>query len=387
MSIKTILTTFLFRRALSERWVSLNYVLRQGEPGYEIDTGLFKIGDGSSSWADLPYPFETDVNVPRVVLVQTGLESRPLAAVVFWIGGAERPSAMVETDVWFSEVSQPDLDESPPTSPTGLESSDHTNSSFTLSWDASVDNVGVTAYRVTIDGVVYSTLSGTSQIITGRSPATEYSVTVAARDSAGNWSPESPALLVTTLADELSLLSIFGSSPPGSGHTTFADGEGSLVVGNRFYATRTLTVYGVRFFNAPDASLEFLSEDVTFQLFVQDWADGSLSTSVLGSLAPVQTKTITDVRVANEWTDALFDEPVTIAPVSQNLDGFDCVIAAYRFASGDRYQLATLGTPDALASSVDPAVFLSESGFPRAASNISVGTASYYCVDILFSEV
>jgi hypothetical protein len=44
-----------FRRGLADRWVERNPVLADGEPGYETDTGLFKIGDGVSNWTDLPY--------------------------------------------------------------------------------------------------------------------------------------------------------------------------------------------------------------------------------------------------------------------------------------------------------------------------------------------
>lgn len=44
-----------FRRGLAARWVERNPVLSDGEPGYETDTGLFKIGDGFSTWIDLSY--------------------------------------------------------------------------------------------------------------------------------------------------------------------------------------------------------------------------------------------------------------------------------------------------------------------------------------------
>lgn len=43
------------RRDWSARWTRHNPVLTDGEPGYEMDTGKFKIGDGSTRWIDLPY--------------------------------------------------------------------------------------------------------------------------------------------------------------------------------------------------------------------------------------------------------------------------------------------------------------------------------------------
>lgn len=43
------------RRDVSFDWTAKNSVLREGEPGVELDTGRFKIGDGFTPWLDLPY--------------------------------------------------------------------------------------------------------------------------------------------------------------------------------------------------------------------------------------------------------------------------------------------------------------------------------------------
>jgi len=45
----------LLRRDSSENWSTSNTVLMAGEPGYVTDTGKLKIGDGTSTWADLSY--------------------------------------------------------------------------------------------------------------------------------------------------------------------------------------------------------------------------------------------------------------------------------------------------------------------------------------------
>jgi|RhiMetStandDraft_4_1073278.scaffolds.fasta_scaffold19898_4 Major tropism determinant N-terminal domain len=47
--------TFKLRRDTSWRWNIQNPVLSDGEPGFETDTGRFKIGDGSKRWVDLDY--------------------------------------------------------------------------------------------------------------------------------------------------------------------------------------------------------------------------------------------------------------------------------------------------------------------------------------------
>ena len=44
-----------FRRDTSHNWACTNPVLASGEMGIEIDTHMFKIGDGCSPWVNLPY--------------------------------------------------------------------------------------------------------------------------------------------------------------------------------------------------------------------------------------------------------------------------------------------------------------------------------------------
>ena len=46
------------RRDSAANWNNQNPILKQGEWGYETDTGKIKIGDGSSQWTPtLPYAF------------------------------------------------------------------------------------------------------------------------------------------------------------------------------------------------------------------------------------------------------------------------------------------------------------------------------------------
>jgi hypothetical protein len=47
--------TFQFRRDVAIDWAAKNPVLREAEPGYEIDTRKLKFGDGRTRWNDLPY--------------------------------------------------------------------------------------------------------------------------------------------------------------------------------------------------------------------------------------------------------------------------------------------------------------------------------------------
>lgn len=50
-----ILTTFQLKRGTAQRWIEVNPILKQGEPGFEYDTGKLKIGDGINHWRELEY--------------------------------------------------------------------------------------------------------------------------------------------------------------------------------------------------------------------------------------------------------------------------------------------------------------------------------------------
>ncbi|MBL7813671.1 MAG: fibronectin type III domain-containing protein [Saprospiraceae bacterium] len=88
-----------------------------------------------------------------------------------------------------------------PTVPTGLNATNISTTSFTLNWTASTDNVGVTGYNVYRGGVLIGSTTGvTSFNVTGLAANTTYSMTVRAKDAAGNLSVASTALSVKTNA-------------------------------------------------------------------------------------------------------------------------------------------------------------------------------------------
>lgn len=53
-------TIFKLKRGIASRWVELNPILQQGEPGFVYDTNQLKIGDGKTPWNELPYLVPTD---------------------------------------------------------------------------------------------------------------------------------------------------------------------------------------------------------------------------------------------------------------------------------------------------------------------------------------
>lgn len=47
--------TFKLRRESALRWAAADPILADGEPGFEHDTGRFKIGNGQAKWSELEY--------------------------------------------------------------------------------------------------------------------------------------------------------------------------------------------------------------------------------------------------------------------------------------------------------------------------------------------
>ena len=50
---KEIKTTFQFKRGTAARWAEVNPILKEGEPGFVIDKNIFKIGDGITPFNEL----------------------------------------------------------------------------------------------------------------------------------------------------------------------------------------------------------------------------------------------------------------------------------------------------------------------------------------------
>ncbi len=96
-------------------------------------------------------------------------------------------------------VNEPAGDTQAPTAPTNLTASNITETTASLSWTASSDNVGVTEYEVFSSGTSIGTVTSTGANITGLVANTTYSYTVTSKDAAGNVSSASNTATFTTL--------------------------------------------------------------------------------------------------------------------------------------------------------------------------------------------
>jgi len=112
-------------------------------------------------------------------------------------------------------------DTTPPTQVTGV-SATVADASTVITWNASTDNVGVTEYKIivsdseTIPTVLTNYTTNLTFTQTGLVNGRQYTVTVQARDLAGNWSTLSTAVNVTPVAATTTTTTMAGDTTPPS---------------------------------------------------------------------------------------------------------------------------------------------------------------------------
>src|SRR5204863_3139259 len=140
----------------------------------------------------------------RVRYGGTGVDA-PVEAISIQGVGHSLPSAgMAAMAIQFFGLDRnPGGDLIPPSAPTNLVATNVTSSSATLTWSGSIDNVGVTGYRIfRQQGTTAATQIGTSSssvfAVNGLAASTSYSFFVRAVDAASNVSASSNTVALTT---------------------------------------------------------------------------------------------------------------------------------------------------------------------------------------------
>ncbi|MET0403368.1 MAG: lytic polysaccharide monooxygenase [Cystobacter sp.] len=162
-------------------------------------------------WSDLePAPFDTVTNPPIngsgpegpeytwSAQLPTGKSGRHIIYSI-WQRSDSAEAFYNCSDVLFDSGAP---DSQAPSAPGAPTASDVTGTTAHLSWPAAHDNLGVASYAVyRVNGttsLLVASPTGTSAHITGLSPSTTYSFYVVARDAAGNVSPASTLVSLTT---------------------------------------------------------------------------------------------------------------------------------------------------------------------------------------------
>ncbi|MDO1502257.1 DUF5011 domain-containing protein [Winogradskyella maritima] len=97
-----------------------------------------------------------------------------------------------------------------PSAPLNLQANNTTETETNLSWTASIDNVGVTAYDVYQNGIFLGTSTNTNYNVSSLSAGQSYSFHVIARDAANNSSDQSNTVNVITPDNTAPIISIIG---------------------------------------------------------------------------------------------------------------------------------------------------------------------------------
>ena len=154
-------------------------------------------------------------------------------AAVDGSGNASARSAAVSATPVAAVVA----DTTPPSVPTGLTATGATGQ-VALSWTASTDAVGVTAYRLYRDGVLIALPTGTTFTDTGLTNGTAYAYRVAATDAAGNVSAQTAPVTGTPADTQAPTTPTALSATPGDAQVALswtASTDNVAVAGYRVY--------------------------------------------------------------------------------------------------------------------------------------------------------
>ena len=197
----------------------------------------------------------------------------------------------------------------------------------------------------------------------------------------------------TSSSSTVTSYSIFNGQPPLTNQTIYADGGGSLKIGNRFYTTETsgINVTGLRIFNPAGADSTFLSLGVTAYAYTDNWVGTSIDGAPTFAKTPAATKVFSGARTADTWTDILFDSPISLAAVSAASGPDDVLSLAIQFTGGNHYVFVTPLPSDnsSIQSNARAGTYLAEhTDLGRGINTLTYAAASsFYGIDIIYTPV
>ena len=202
--------------------------------------------------------------------------------------------------VMVATTSCPDTE--PPTAPTNLIVTSPAATSLTLSWGQATDNTGVVGYDVFQGGAKVAAVTSTASGQTGLSCGTTYVFAVAARDQAGNSSPQASVSATTSACsapaapcsgvtvDVATDLALAVESRPAG--TTFCITSGLhrmgssvfMKPGNRFIGAPGAVLNGARLLQdwVRSGSYWVISGQTQQHYFADDWCAGSSARCKVG---------------------------------------------------------------------------------------------------------
>lgn len=112
MAEVTYNTIFKFKRGNASAWASVNPILEAGEPGFELDTGKLKIGNGTTPWNELNYINSNliSVDVDNQSIIIDGLGQISLKGFTEAQSGQSIRKNEQGSLEWYTPISQEELD-------------------------------------------------------------------------------------------------------------------------------------------------------------------------------------------------------------------------------------------------------------------------------------
>lgn len=191
----THLTTFLFL-LFATAGIAHAQLFWDPAPPQNPGSGSFYVGATENVPAEETWTITLYKN-GAYLASETGSE-QALTVATYTTAGLHTTIAATEvvTNQTLSVIVNPDTQS--PSTPGSLAASNQASTSFTLTWAASTDNLGISTYDVAKDGNSLGTGTSTSRnITTGLQPLVQYLFKVRAQDLAGNWGSWSSELAVT----------------------------------------------------------------------------------------------------------------------------------------------------------------------------------------------
>lgn len=137
-------------------------------------------------------------NSPNHQTAAFAFNGKPNGTYIYRCNLINRFGTTASSDLKVTVTKGEASDTQPPAIPAGLSTGQVTTSSIAISWNPSTDNVGVTEYKIYVDGSFRQSSGSTSTTVTGLSPSTTYQLAVSAADGAGNESARSSPIQATT---------------------------------------------------------------------------------------------------------------------------------------------------------------------------------------------
>lgn len=145
------------------------------------------------------------------------------------------------SQIWGGSTPPPAGDTAAPSTPTNISATNITQTSATINWTASTDNVGVTSYKVYKNGALANTVTSNSASWNGLTAGTNYTVTVEAFDAAGNKSALSSGYSFSTTASTAPATELYISE-----YLEGSSNNKALEISNRTANAVALSAYSIR---------------------------------------------------------------------------------------------------------------------------------------------